>query len=213
MKFLPSKLIQKKRNGGSLSKEEIQFFVSEYTSGQLPDYQMSALLMAIYFVGMNSRETSQLTETMKNSGQSFDFSSFHPGVVDKHSTGGVGDKASLILAPIVAACGLKVPMIAGRGLGHTGGTLDKLESLPGLSTSLSTDQFYKIIDEIGFSIMGQTENICPADRKIYALRDVTATVESLPLICASIMSKKLSEGIKGLVLAVKYGSGAFMKTE
>lgn len=209
--FIPAEIIKKKRNGFSLSEEEIQFFIQTYTRGDIPDYQMSALTMAIYFRGMSREETLFLTKAMLFSGDVVDFSSIPLAKVDKHSTGGVGDKTSLILAPIVAAGGVAVPMISGRGLGHTGGTLDKLESIPGFNTQLDITQFKKMIAQNHLSFIGQTKEICPADKKIYALRDVTATVESLPLICASIMSKKLAEGIDGLVLDVKYGNGAFMK--
>jgi pyrimidine-nucleoside phosphorylase len=209
--MLPAELIKKKRNGGQLSSEEITDFISQFTEGKIPEYQMSALLMAIFFKGMSSKETLSLTKAMLHSGTVIDFSDLPFPKVDKHSTGGVGDKTSLILGPIVAACGVAVPMISGRGLGHTGGTLDKLESIPGFNTQLSLDQFRKMISKNKISFIGQTKDICPADKKIYALRDVTATVESLPLICASIMSKKLAEGIDALVLDVKYGSGAFMK--
>jgi pyrimidine-nucleoside phosphorylase len=210
--FLPAELIKKKRSGGAHTKDELQFIIDSFVSGTLPEYQMSAWLMAVFFRGMTPDETAHLTETMLHSGRTLDFSHL-PGVaVDKHSTGGVGDKTSMILAPIAAAAGARVPMIAGRGLGHTGGTLDKLESIPGFNISLSLEQFSAQIEKIGVSIIGQTKDICPADKKIYALRDVTATIESLPLICASIMSKKLAEGIGALVLDVKHGSGAFMKT-
>ncbi len=195
-----------------LSDEEIKFFINGYTNNEVPDYQMSALLMAIYFQGMNAEETLSLTKTMLHSGIVVDTSTISGFKVDKHSTGGVGDKTSLILGPIVAGCGVSVPMISGRGLGHTGGTLDKLESIPGFNTQQSLEKFIQITKKIGTCFIGQTAEICPADKKIYALRDVTATVESLPLICASIMSKKLAEGIDGLVLDVKFGSGAFMKT-
>lgn len=213
MAFLPAELIKKKRAGLEHSAEEIRFFVNGYVSGEIPDYQVSAWLMAIFFKGMTSAETAILTETMLRSGQSLDFSRLPSPAVDKHSTGGVGDKTSLILAPIVAAAGVPVPMISGRGLGHTGGTLDKLESIPGFKTGLSLEQFSHQVETLGLALAGQTAEICPADRRMYALRDVTGTVESLPLICASIMSKKLAEGISGLVLDVKFGSGAFMKTE
>ncbi len=212
MKLLPAQIIKKKRNGLTLSEEELKYLIESYTKNELPEYQMSAFLMAVFFKGMSPEETAWLTKIMKNSGRSFNFDTLKPKVIDKHSTGGVGDKASMILAPIAAAAGVYVPMIAGRGLGHTGGTLDKLESIPGFSTQLSTDKFESLVHNLGFAIMGQTKDICPADKKLYALRDVTATVESLPLICGSIMSKKLSEGINGLVLDVKYGQGAFMKT-
>jgi pyrimidine-nucleoside phosphorylase len=212
MTFLPSELIKKKRNHQALTAEEISFFISSYTRGDIPDYQMSAFLMATYFNSMSNDETLALTQAMLHSGVVVDLKKVTGFKVDKHSTGGVGDKTSLILGPIVAAAGLKVPMISGRGLGHTGGTLDKLESIPGFNTQLSLDQFEAAVEKHGICFIGQTKEICPADKKIYALRDVTATIESLPLICASIMSKKLAEGIDGLVLDVKFGSGAFMKT-
>ncbi|PIS10126.1 MAG: thymidine phosphorylase [Bdellovibrio sp. CG10_big_fil_rev_8_21_14_0_10_47_8] len=211
MSFLPAEIIKRKRNGFVLSEREIADFVLGYTDGSVPDYQMSALLMAIYFQGMSESETLSLTKTMLHSGVVVDLSSVPNFKVDKHSTGGVGDKTSLILGPIVASLGLPVPMISGRGLGHTGGTLDKLESIPGFNTQLSIDQFIQSLRKDQICFIGQTKEICPADKKIYALRDVTATIESLPLICASIMSKKLAEGIDGLVLDVKFGSGAFMK--
>ena len=211
MKLLPAEVIKKKRNGQALEDSEISEFILSYTKGDIPDYQMSALLMAIYFQGMNEAETTALTKTMLHSGIVINFNSVPYFKVDKHSTGGVGDKTSLILGPIVAAVGLAVPMISGRGLGHTGGTLDKLESIPGFNTQFSIEQFISSIGRHRICFIGQTEEICPADKKMYALRDVTATVDSLPLICASIMSKKLAEGIDGLVLDVKFGSGAFMK--
>ncbi len=210
--MLPSEIIKKKRNGSQLTEEEISFFILGYTRGEIPDYQMAALLMTIFLNGMNNDETLHLTNTMLNSGIVVNTESLSGFKVDKHSTGGVGDKTSLILGPIVAGCGIYVPMISGRGLGHTGGTLDKLESIPGFNTQQSLEKFIEITKKIGTCFIGQTNEICPADKKIYALRDVTATVESLPLICASIMSKKIAEGIDGLVLDVKYGSGAFMKT-
>ncbi len=210
--MLPSEIIKKKRNGSQLTEEEISFFILGYTHDKIPDYQMSALLMAIFFNGMSTEETLHLTKTMLNSGIVVNTENLAGFKVDKHSTGGVGDKTSLILGPIVAGCGIYVPMISGRGLGHTGGTLDKLESIPGFNTQQSLEKFIEITKKIGTCFIGQTKEICPADKKIYALRDVTATVESLPLICASIMSKKIAEGIDGLVLDVKYGSGAFMKT-
>ncbi len=207
----PVEIIRKKRDGKKLTKDEISFFINGYLNGKIPDYQMSAFLMAVYFQNMDFEETTYLTEIMLNSGHIIDLSDI-PGIkVDKHSTGGVGDKVSLILAPIVAAAGVPVPMISGRGLGHTGGTLDKLESIPGFRTNLSVEEYKKVISEIGLVMIGQTEKIAPADKKIYALRDVTATVESIPLISASIMSKKLAEGIDALVLDVKTGQGAFMK--
>ena len=206
-------IISRKRDGQSLSIEEIKFFIDGYTNGKIPDYQMSALLMAIYFQDMDFKETHNLTKIMLNSGEVVDLSDI-PGIkVDKHSTGGVGDKISLILAPIVAAAGVPVPMISGRGLGHTGGTLDKLESIPGFNVNLSLSEYRKIIGEIDVCLIGQTKEIAPADKKIYALRDVTATIQSIPLITASIMSKKLAEGIDALVLDIKVGKGAFMKTE
>jgi len=212
LSFLPAELIKKKRDGGHHTREEIEFLILENAKGNLPDYQMAAWLMAVFFRGMNADETHALTEVMLHSGQVLDFSNISVAKVDKHSTGGVGDKTSLILGPIVAAAGLAVPMIAGRGLGHTGGTLDKLESIPGFSIRMSETRFHELVAKHGLCFMGQTDQICPADKKIYALRDVTATIESFPLICASIMSKKLAEGIDALVLDVKYGSGAFMKT-
>lgn len=212
MSFLPAEIIKQKRNGQALSQESIENFIGGYAKGTIPDYQMSALLMAIFFRGMTTEETLHLTKAMLHSGEIVDFSSVPLFKVDKHSTGGVGDKTSLILGPIVAAAGLPVPMISGRGLGHTGGTLDKLESIPGFNTQKSLPEFIELVRKHLICFIGQTKEICPADKKIYALRDVTATVESLPLICASIMSKKLAEGIDGLVLDVKYGSGAFMKT-
>ncbi|MFA6025088.1 MAG: thymidine phosphorylase [Ignavibacteriaceae bacterium] len=204
-------LIRKKRNGESLSKEEILFLVSSYTKNTIPDYQFSAFLMAVYLKGMNTIETAALTEAMLYSGKVIDLSSIKGIKIDKHSTGGVGDKTSLIIAPIVAAAGINVPMISGRGLGHTGGTLDKLEAIPGYSTNLSLRDYKKVLKKCGLVLIGQTKEIAPADKLIYALRDVTATVESIPLITGSIMSKKLAEGIDGLVLDVKTGSGAFMQ--
>ncbi|MFA6597096.1 MAG: thymidine phosphorylase [Ignavibacteriaceae bacterium] len=204
-------LIRKKRNGESLSKEEILFLVSSYTKNKIPDYQFSAFLMAVYLKGMNTTETAALTESMLYSGKVIDLSSIKGIKIDKHSTGGVGDKTSLIIAPIAAAAGVNVPMISGRGLGHTGGTLDKLEAIPGYSTNLSLSDYKKVLKKCGLVLIGQTKEIAPADKLIYALRDVTATVESIPLITGSIMSKKLAEGIDGLVLDVKTGSGAFMQ--
>jgi pyrimidine-nucleoside phosphorylase len=209
--MIPYEIILKKRDGKELSFDEISFMVKGFTSGEIADYQFAAFLMAIYFQGMNFKETAYLTQTMVSSGKVFDLSKIPGPKVDKHSTGGVGDKISLALAPLAASCGLVVPMISGRGLGHTGGTLDKLESIPGFRTSLDEKEAIRILKKIGVVIMGPTANLVPADKKIYALRDVTATVDSIPLISASIMSKKLAEGIGGLVLDIKVGSGAFMK--
>jgi pyrimidine-nucleoside phosphorylase len=206
-------IISKKRDKKKLTSEEIEYFVSGYTKGTIPDYQMSALLMAIFLNGMDAEETFGLTSSMMRSGKVMDLS-FIPGTkVDKHSTGGVGDKVSLILAPLVAACGVTVPMISGRGLGHTGGTLDKLESIPGFKTNLSLRKFVENLSRIGVCLIGQTDEIAPADKKIYALRDVTGTVNSIPLISASILSKKLAEGADALVFDVKVGNGAFMQKE
>lgn len=205
-------VILNKRNGQELSDEEIDFVIDGYTNGDIADYQVSALLMAIYFKGMSNRETSKLTMAMANSGDMIDLSPIKGIKVDKHSTGGVGDKTSLIIGPIVAACGVPVAKMSGRGLGHTGGTIDKMESIPGLETSLDTEKFFSIVKDIGISIIGQTGNIAPADKKLYALRDVTATVDSLPLIASSIMSKKIAAGSDAILLDVKTGSGAFMKT-
>jgi pyrimidine-nucleoside phosphorylase len=210
--FIPAEIIKKKRNCESLSVEEIRFLVENYTHGKIPDYQMSAFLMAVYFNGMTVEETAELTRCMLHSGVVVDLASVPGFKVDKHSTGGVGDKTSLILGPLVACLGVPVPMISGRGLAHTGGTLDKLESIPGFDINLSLAQFVEKIRLHQVCFIGQTKEICPADKKMYALRDVTATVESIPLISASIMSKKLAEGIDGLVLDVKFGSGAFMKS-
>jgi pyrimidine-nucleoside phosphorylase len=209
-----TELIRKKRNKENLTKEEILFLINNYTKNEIPDYQFSAFLMVVYFNGMSKEETSALTEAMLYSGKVLNLNSI-PGIkVDKHSTGGVGDKTSLIIAPIVAAAGVKVPMISGRGLGHSGGTLDKLESIPGFRTDLSLSEYKNVLKKVGAVLIGQTKEIAPADKLIYALRDVTATVESIPLITGSIMSKKLAEGIDGLVLDVKTGNGAFMqKTE
>jgi pyrimidine-nucleoside phosphorylase len=206
-------LIRKKRDAGEHSREEIGFLISGYTQGTIPDYQMSAWLMAAWLRGLNTSEISLLTEAMLRSGAVVDLSALPGKKVDKHSTGGVGDNTSLVLAPIVAAGGLTVPMISGRGLGHTGGTLDKLESIPGFNTSLGLEEFRRVLEACGMALIGQTAEIAPADKKMYALRDATSTVENIGLICASIMSKKLAEGIDALVLDVKTGSGAFMQWE
>lgn len=210
--IFPTEIIALKRDKKELSAEQIDYIIQKYAKGDLPDYQMSALLMAILLNGMSAKETLLLTKSMMNSGVSLDWSHLNVPTVDKHSTGGVGDKTSLILGPIVACFDVGVPMIAGRGLGHSGGTIDKLESIPGFQTEIPLDQFKNLIKINNISIIAQTKDICPADKKIYALRDVTSTVESIPLICASIMSKKLAEGAASLVLDVKYGNGAFMTT-
>jgi pyrimidine-nucleoside phosphorylase len=206
-------LIARKRDGGALSEREINAIVEGFVSGEVADYQMSALAMAIYFKGMSPEETTALTLAMRDSGRVVDMRPVRARKIDKHSTGGVGDKVSICLAPLVAACGVSVPMVSGRGLGHTGGTLDKLEAIPGFSVSMDVDAFVQQVRDIGCALIGQTADIAPADKRLYALRDVTATVESIPLITASILSKKLAEGIDGLVLDVKVGRGAFMKTE
>jgi pyrimidine-nucleoside phosphorylase len=204
-------LIRKKRDGKSLTDEEIKYLVSNFTKGKIPNYQFSSFLMAAYLKGMNKKETAWLTKAMLYSGSVINLDSIKGKKIDKHSTGGVGDKTSLILAPIVAAAGLNVPMISGRGLGHSGGTLDKLEAIPGFKTKISLSKYKSVLKKCGAVLAGQTKEVAPADKLIYSLRDVTATVESIPLITASIMSKKLAEGIDGLVLDVKTGSGAFMK--
>src|SRR5579884_2443877 len=206
-------LIHRKRDGEELSPEEIKHFVDGYTRGDIPDYQMSAFLMAVYFTGMSDREVSGLTESMMRSGEVLDFSEIHGVKVDKHSTGGVGDKTSLIAAPIAAAAGAIVPMISGRALGHTGGTLDKLEAIPGFRTDLTVDEFREQVGRLNLAFIGQSPQVAPADGKLYALRDATATVESIPLIASSIMSKKVAVGLDALVLDVKVGSGAFMKKQ
>lgn len=210
--MLPQWVIEKKRDGAELDSDEIRDFINGYTEGSIPDYQMSALAMAIYFNGMNARETADLTRAMMESGKVIDPARIPGTKVDKHSTGGIGDKISIPLAPLVASCGATVPMISGRGLGITGGTLDKLESIAGYRTGLSEAEFLQTLETCGCSMIGQTAEIAPADKKLYALRDVTATVPSIPLIVSSILSKKLAEGINALVLDVKCGSGAFMKS-
>lgn len=209
----PQDVIRKKRDGAELSADEIDYFVSGVVNGEMADYQAAALLMAVYLNGMSESERQRLTMAMLHSGEVLDFSAIPRPKVDKHSTGGVGDKTSLLIAPIAAAAGLCVPMISGRGLGHTGGTLDKLEAIPGFRVRLSLSEFRSVLERVGFAMIGQTMELAPADRKLYALRDATATIEALPLIVASIMSKKLAAGLDGLVLDVKLGSGAFMRDE
>ncbi len=210
--FFPQNIIIKKRDGGALTRDEIEFFARGVSDGKgFADYQATALLMAIFWRGMTPQETAWLTDAMMRSGDVIDLTDLPGAKVDKHSTGGVGDKVSLILAPLAVACGLKVPMMSGRGLGHTGGTLDKLEAIPGFKVQLSIPEFRAILQKVGCAMIGQTPQVVPADRKLYSLRDVTGTVECIPLICASIMSKKLAEGIDSLVLDVKFGKGAFMK--
>lgn len=209
--FSMYEIISRKRDNFELSTEEIEFFINGYVKGDIPDYQAAALLMAIYFNHLDDRELSDLTRTMMFSGDLISLDGIDGKKIDKHSTGGVGDKISFVIAPLLAACGIKVPMLSGRSLGHTGGTLDKLESIPGFNVFLQTEEFKKVLNDVGMVICGQTENIVPADRKLYALRDTTATVTSIPLIAASIMSKKLALGTDGMVLDIKTGSGAFMR--
>ena len=210
--FVPQWIIEKKRDGGALSEAEIREWIARYADGRLPDYQMAALAMAVYWRGMSADETLWLTDAMMRSGDVLSWRGLGRATADKHSTGGIGDKLSIPLAPLVAACGVAVPMISGRGLGITGGTLDKLESIPGYDTHLDNARFREVVDKVGCSIIGQTDRLAPADRKLYALRDVTGTVPSIPLITASILSKKLAEGADVLVFDVKCGAGAFMKT-
>ena len=209
----PQDVIRKKRDGQSLTRDEIDFFIGGITSGRIADYQVSALLMAIYLNGMDQSEQQALTEAMLNSGNILDFSDIPKPKADKHSTGGVGDKTSVIIAPLVAACGVCVPMISGRGLGHTGGTLDKLESIPGYSVNLSATEFKDVLDKVGYAMAGQTAELAPADKKMYALRDATSTVEAIPLIVASIISKKGAAGLDAMIIDVKVGNGAFMREQ
>ena len=205
-------LIMKKRNGEALTTAEIEYMITEYVAGNIPDYQMSAFLMAVFFQGMTEEETLAMTQAVAHSGDMVDLSAIEGVKVDKHSTGGVGDKTSLVIGPIVASCGAKVAKMSGRGLGHTGGTVDKMESIPGMKTSFTQEEFFEIVNKTGLSIIGQSGNLAPADKKLYALRDVTATVDNIPLIAVSIMSKKLAAGNDSILLDVKTGSGAFMKT-
>src|SRR5512141_3243718 len=211
--MLAHRLIERKRDGGRIEPGEWRALALAYATGHVPDYQMAALLMACFLRGLERGETAALTEAMLQSGERMALAHIGRARIDKHSTGGVGDKVSLVLAPLVASLGVAVPMMSGRSLGHTGGTIDKLESIPGFRTNLTTDEFRKQLAEIGLCFIGQTDQLAPADRKLYALRDVTGTVESIPLISSSIMSKKLAEGVDALVLAVKVGSGAFMKKQ
>ncbi|MFQ6614308.1 MAG: thymidine phosphorylase, partial [Fidelibacterota bacterium] len=210
--MIPSELIIRKRSGEALTPDELQVFIAGFLNQSIPDYQMAALLMAIFFRGMDPDETIALTQVMIDSGERMNFGDLPAFPADKHSTGGVGDKISLILGPLLAAAGLAIPMISGRSLGHTGGTLDKLESIPGFNVNQSLSDFRRLVETVGIGMIGQTGEICPADQRMYALRDVTGTVESVPLIGSSIMSKKIAEGIRGLVIDLKTGSGAFMKT-
>ncbi|MFZ3131787.1 MAG: thymidine phosphorylase, partial [Desulfosporosinus sp.] len=205
-------LIEKKRDGESLSKSEINFIIKGYVRGDIPDYQMSAWAMAVYFRGMSLEETAELTLAMAQSGDQLDLSALGRRIVDKHSTGGVGDKTTLLLGPMVAACGVPIAKMSGRGMGHTGGTIDKLSAVPGFRAELTQEEFLAQVKKIGLSVIAQTGNLVPADKLLYALRDVTATVSSIPLIASSVMSKKIAAGAQGIVLDVKYGSGAFMKT-
>ena len=210
--FVPQWIVERKRDGAALAEADIREWIARYADGRLPDYQMAALAMAIYFRGMSPEETLALTDAMMRSGDTLSWDDLSRPTADKHSTGGIGDKLSIPLAPLVASCGVAVPMISGRGLGITGGTLDKLESIPGYDTHLGNDRFREVVEKVGCSIIGQTDRLAPADRKLYALRDVTGTVPSIPLITASILSKKLAEGAATLVFDVKCGAGAFMKT-